>query len=74
MRSIGKRNIKKLQAIVKEEYNKKDLFGGSAYFGQNLRTQIESRIPEEWYDIWESAHNEIHRTVDDTITNLMYKR
>lgn len=74
MRSIGKRNIKKLVAIVKDEYNKKDLFGGSAYFGQNLRTQIESRIPEEWYDIWESAHNEIHNIVDDTITSLQYAR
>ena len=72
MRSIGKRNIKKLQAMVIEEYNRKDLFGN--VYGQNITAQVENRIPQEWYDIWESAHNEINRIIHDTITSIVYKR
>jgi len=45
MRSIGKVNIKKLNKIVEEEFNKKDLFGFNAH-GSHLKANIEARIPE----------------------------
>ena len=56
MRSIGKVNIRKLKAIVDSE-RAKGIPG--------LQDRVLRRIPDAWYDIWESAHDEIHRLVDD---------
>jgi hypothetical protein len=56
MRSIGKVNIRKLQKIVDEERT-----GGIP----GLQDRVLRRIPDAWYDIWESAYDEIHRLVDD---------
>jgi len=58
MRTIGKRNIAKLKLIVQEEMSKGI---------PNLEDRVIARIPEEWLDIWESAHDEIHRIIFDTM-------
>jgi len=65
MRSIGKRNIKKLIAIVDKEY---------AYnpTQEALMHNIEAKIPAEWYDIWESACQEVDRIVYDRIMQLIH--
>lgn len=65
MRSIGKRNITKLKQIVKEEMVKGI---------PNAIARIEDRIPLEWFEIWESAHDEIHRIVDDEVMRITYGR
>ena len=72
MRSIGKRNITKLKAIVQEEYDKsRTSFSTNQY---DLTEKIKARIPTEWYDIWESAWSEIERLIDDEVSRLIYQR
>jgi len=61
MRSIGKRNIAKLKQIIKEERQK-----GIA----SVDERIMKRVPGEWYEIWESAYDEISRIVDDTLFDM----
>ena len=63
MRSIGKRNIRKLQAITREE---------RALGIPSVDDRIKARIPAEWYDLWESAHDEINRVIDDERLRLLY--
>jgi hypothetical protein len=58
MRSIGKRNTDKLKQIVREE-KAKGIPG--------VRDRILDRIPESWFEIWESAHDEIYMIVEDEI-------
>jgi len=77
MRSIGKWKIKKLKKIIHEEYNKKPRFGRPWMSRDNYQTLVDTineRIPEEWYDTWESAWSEIDRLVRDELTNLIYGR
>ena len=71
MRSIGKRNITKLKQIVIDEMVK-----GRAEYAtpQVIRERIDARIPSEWYDIWESAHDEIERVVSDEVMRVLYAR
>lgn len=71
MRSIGKINIRKLNRILDEEYSSKDLFGQDHY---DLADRVKARIPEEWYDTWESAWCEIERLISDGITRRLYSR
>jgi hypothetical protein len=80
MRSIGAWKIKKLKVICKEELEK--AFGdGSWRLRSNLlgmmgavKMSITDRIPNEWYDTWESAWSEIERLIDDEINNYQYRR
>ena len=62
MRSIGKRNIKKLRAMVIREMPIVD--------SENVEERVERKIPEEWYDIWEGAGSEIDMIIFDTIMNF----
>ena len=71
MRSIGKRNIKKLQTIVAEEMTRGRQLG---YTPAQIKGCIEARIPAEWYDIWESAWSEIERIVDDEVWRVINTR
>jgi len=70
MRSIGKVNIKKLNKMVAEEIKKRTapygIFEGNY---ADVRSAVKENIPEEWYDIWESAYSEIERLIDDAINN-----
>ena len=62
MRSIGKRNIKKLYAIVDEVYN--------AHTGANFTVIAElvmESVPTEWHMIWESAWSEMNRLIIDRL-------
>jgi len=61
MRSIGKRNIKQLQEICRAELATHET--GIPY--TTIEARIRARIPAEWYDIWESAHDEIERIIGD---------
>ena len=60
-------NIKKLNRIIEEEVKRPDHFGDVSY--ADIKERIENRIPAEWFDIWESAWNEIERLVSDGIWN-----
>jgi hypothetical protein len=63
MRSIGKVKIKKLKRIVAEEFAK-DRYISNEY--------VITKVPTEWFDIWEMAYQEIHRIVYDELMNLTY--
>ena len=68
-RSIGKINIKKLDKIIIEEYEKAPRYGKDI---NQIKNSIEARIPAQWYDIWESAWSEIERLISDKLTRLYY--
>jgi len=72
MRSIGKKNIKRLKQIVAEEIKKRtDRFGQVYWYG--LEEEVIKRCPAEWWDIWECADQEIRRIVDDEIFGYVSK-
>ena len=71
MRSIGKRNVDKLKRIVEEEMTSGYTQGLSQ---SEIEGRILDRIPAEWFDIWESAHDEIHRVMDDAATEFVHRR
>ena len=64
-RSIGKVNVKKLKKIVADEWAKNNDVTVEA---------IEDLLPEEWYDTWESAHDEIRRLVYDELMRLTHEK
>ena len=77
MRSIGKIKIKKLKAIIKEEF---DNAKNSTLMGfisdidhKKLDQTVLDRVPDEWFDTWESAYTEIHNIIDDYTFELVSK-
>jgi len=76
VRSIGKVRIKKLKAIVQEEAKGIDAGSRFHYYGEYavLVSRIRERIPEEWYDTWEMATQEIDRIMCDFINEIKYGR
>ena len=66
MRTIGAHNIKKLKQIIKEESDLRNLFGDYPT-PKSLSEAIHDRIPDEWYGIWEMAHQEIERIINDEL-------
>ena len=58
MRTIGKRNIEKLKAIVDQEQSK-------GLEGIALHNKVNSLVPTAWFELWESAQNEIERIIWD---------
>ena len=68
MRSIGKRNITKLKQIVRKEWESGYTQGAAV-----IRDRVMERIPSGWYDIWESAHAEIDRLVDDELCKTVHE-
>jgi len=56
-RSIGKVNIRKVKEIAMNEINA----------GNNDIDSIIQKIPEEMFDTWESAHDEIQRIITNVI-------
>lgn len=64
MRSIGKWKIKKLTALVEKEYSINRRVSAD---------EIKDRVPDDWFDIWESAWNEIERLIEDKLNQLRYK-
>ena len=77
MRSIGKVKIKKLKAIIKEEFDNaksNSLMGfTSGIDHKKLDQTVLDRIPVEWFDTWESAYSEIHNIIDDYTFELVSK-
>ena len=78
MRSIGAIRKRKLLKIIQDEIDlqKAELFY-SEFNGINypsLKVAIENRIPEDWYDTWESAWAEIERLTSDALSNYAYQR
>ena len=74
MRSIGKVKIKKLKAIVKQEYNKEFAPGVYSRDIHKVQGAVNNRIPGAWYDTWESAWSEIDRLSHDFIDELYYNK
>lgn len=77
MRSIGKVNIKKLNKIILEEYKKEFdpenmMFSNRDCF--SCIERIRARVPDAWFDIWESAWSEIERLIQDGFNKLYYKK
>ena len=73
MRTIGKVKLRKLVAIVDDESAKaKKTFAFYQANPTEVRKAIMERVPEDWFDIWESAWSEIDRTVDDRLFAIAY--
>ena len=53
MRSIGKIRIKQLNKIIKQE----------CQIGGDVKGRVIERLPLDWWDTWEGAHQEIHRLI-----------
>ena len=71
MRSIGKVKIKKLKAMVHEEAaSAKSPYGGIEW--AIVDAKVKARVPEEWYDLWESAHDEINRIIMDEAMEIVH--
>ena len=67
-RTIGKVKIKKLKELVNKviEEEHDNLFNMD--ISKNaVEEKVIDRVPEEWFDIWESAWSEINRIVQDEI-------
>lgn len=71
MRSIGKRNITKLKALVAEEMSRGYTLGLTPLA---IHDRIEARVPADWFDIWESAHDEIERVTSDEVFRILNTR
>lgn len=65
MRSIGKRNIAKLKAIVSAE---------AAKGIPGIHDRVIAQVPTEWYEIWEGACDEIERIADDELCRIIHQR
>ena len=73
MRSIGKRNITMLKAIIQQEIKRMDKpWCGMDY--KLLTKNIEDRIPKEWYDIWEMSYSQIENIINDELCNYSHRR
>ena len=72
MRSIGKIKMRKLATIISEEVKRNTRNG--TFNIDFVRAAVELRIPEDWYNTWESAHSEIERLISDTLFALYYRR
>jgi hypothetical protein len=64
-RTIGKVKIRKLKAIIREEIANEKLKLFSDFNWKNVDEKVIDRLPLEWWDIWESGHDEIHRILND---------
>jgi hypothetical protein len=62
MRSIGKRNIELVKTTTKRIIKENPDLAG-----KELREKIFEELPEELWDTWEMAHQEIVTTIHDTI-------
>jgi hypothetical protein len=77
MRSIGKVKIRKLKQIITDELIKESKNTNYPYrVNSNMdfnivEKNIKNRIPDNWYNTWEMAYQEINRIIYDTITNAV---
>lgn len=69
MRSIGKKNIKIVQAKTAEALRKRKDFTGSVTTYAGINDEIKNEIPSEFWDLWEGADNEIDHIINDFIHN-----
>ncbi len=60
MRTIGKENIKKVIRLTKRAVL-------DNYVGSDVSDEVHSHIPEDVYDIWEGAYDEIERIINDNM-------
>lgn len=64
-RTIGKRNIKKLQDLT-------DKIGKERDWDHMTFAAVFEQVPLEFYEIWESAAAEINRVINDRIAEVKY--
>jgi|WetSurSiteA1Bulk_404760.scaffolds.fasta_scaffold536930_2 hypothetical protein len=69
MRSIGKRNIKKVQDLTMNLMMTEKLNGQ-----ESILKCVRDMLPEEMWDTWEMADSEINRIIYDTISEYTYRR
>jgi len=74
MRSIGKVKIKQLKALVKQELARPERLHMGIVCHLDARDEVMKKIPADWFNIWESAHDEIDRIVDDVLMDFVYGR
>jgi len=70
MRSIGKKNIKKVIDYTRKwiKYTHEMPFD----CGIDIRDKVREELPVELWDIWEMADQEIDRIIMDEINNYTY--
>lgn len=62
MRTIGRKNIKLIKQLVREEIKANRELGGNG-----IRDIVMEKIPDNIFFIWESAQSEIERIIHDEI-------
>lgn len=75
MRSIGKVKIKKLNKIIHKEVIKESKKTNNTLSVMDfniVEDNVKAKIPEDWYNIWESAWAEINRLINDEMTAYAY--
>jgi len=71
-RSIGKVNLRKLKGLVQNAIKECSTpYNGTDY--QKVRELVSDRVPDEWFDIWEGAYNEISNSIEDFIMEAVYR-
>ena len=74
MRSIGRRNIKLVQDITKDEIRKcKQKYGSIIGYPNfsGLEDCVMERLPNEIFDTWEMAEAQVIRIIEDEIGNAI---
>lgn len=71
MRSIGKRNIKKVEQLTRQELNKIPAWDTADY--GLIRTRVIDQLPVDLWDTWEMADTEIHNIIDDILMKHSYR-
>jgi len=72
-RSIGKVNIRKLKEMIRQTI--KDNGGATSETDwSKIEDEIIDEIPEEWFDMWEGAYQEIHSIIDETCDEEVHSK
>lgn len=74
-RTIGKVKIRKLKKLVYDTRNKylnKYGYDFITFNQYQIKEEVKSLIPEDWFYTWEMAWSEINNIVDDEWSNIRY--
>ena len=70
MRSIGKRNIGKVQQLTREAIQRRKSVLGLQTTFSGIEEEVIEKLPVELWDSWEMADQEIRRIINDEIWRI----
>ena len=72
MRSIGKRNIKKVEALTIAEIKRQKVYPFSQVDYKQVDKRVIDALPADLWDTWEMADQEIRRIIDNITMNYAH--